>query len=184
MTERPPPRRAGGSHGGGKQILVAGVLIAQSLAAVFFIADVVADFTFDGFDFHSGVEAVVALALGAGVLFGALEMRRVLERARTSETALMAASGAFASMIDAQFDAWELTPAERDVAMLALKGFDGAEIADLRGAAAGTVRAQLARVYAKAGVSNRAQLVAVFIEDLLGGPIGGVKSAGLDSVQS
>ena len=52
--------------------------------------------------------------------------------------------------------------------MLALKGLDVAEISDLRGAAAGTVRAQLARIYAKAGVSGRAQFAAFFVEDLLG----------------
>jgi hypothetical protein len=43
-----------------------------------------------------------------------------------------------------------------------------AEIAELRGAAQGTVRAQLTRIYAKAGVSGRAQFAAFFVEDLLG----------------
>jgi DNA-binding CsgD family transcriptional regulator len=51
---------------------------------------------------------------------------------------------------------------------LALKGLDVAEIAEMRGAAAGTVRAQLTRIYAKAGVSGRAQFAAWFVEDLLG----------------
>ena len=37
----------------------------------------------------------------------------------------------------------------------------------LRGAAQGTVRAQLTRIYAKAGVSGRAQFGAWFVEDLL-----------------
>ncbi|MFN3642142.1 MAG: helix-turn-helix transcriptional regulator [Gemmobacter sp.] len=73
----------------------------------------------------------------------------------------------------AQFRAWGLTPAERDVAWLALEGLDTAEIAGRRGAAAGTVRAQLARVYAKAGVSGRAQFAALFVEDLLAGPVRG-----------
>ena len=43
-----------------------------------------------------------------------------------------------------------------------------AEIAGLRGAQAGTVRVQLAKVYAKAGVTSRTQLLSVFIEDLMG----------------
>jgi DNA-binding CsgD family transcriptional regulator len=71
-------------------------------------------------------------------------------------------------VIDRQFTAWALTPAERDVAFLALKGLDVAEIAGLRGAAQGTVRAQLTKIYAKAGVSGRAQFAAYFVEDLLG----------------
>ena len=37
----------------------------------------------------------------------------------------------------------------------------------LRGAAAGTVRAQLARVYAKAGVRSQSALMALFIEELV-----------------
>ncbi|MEE2868759.1 MAG: helix-turn-helix transcriptional regulator, partial [Pseudomonadota bacterium] len=39
--------------------------------------------------------------------------------------------------------------------------------AQLRGAAQGTVRAQLTRIYAKAGVSGRHQFAAWFVEDLL-----------------
>ena len=70
-------------------------------------------------------------------------------------------------MIETQFDDWRLTPAERDVGMLALKGLDVAEIASLRSAAQGTVRAQLTRIYAKAGVSGRAQFASWFVEDLL-----------------
>lgn len=60
------------------------------------------------------------------------------------------------------------------MALFALKGFDVAEIAELRGSAAGTVRARLTRVYAKAGVSNRTQLLAVFTDDLLAGALPGV----------
>ena len=61
-----------------------------------------------------------------------------------------------------------LTMAEREVGMLALKGIDLAEIARLRGSAQGTVRAQMTRIYAKAGVSGRAQFAAWFVEELLG----------------
>lgn len=60
-----------------------------------------------------------------------------------------------------------LTAAECDVALFALKGCDAAEIARLRGAAQGTVRAQLSQVYAKAGVTSQAGLVSLFLEDLL-----------------
>lgn len=158
-------------RGGGRTSVLAALLIVQSIAAVFFVGDVVADLSFDGFDAHIVFEAIVAAALVIGVLLGGLEMRRTLDRARRSEAAVAAASGALGELIDAYFKRWNLTPAETDVAMLALKGFDVAEIASLRQAASGTVRAQLTRIYAKAGVSNRAQLVSIFIEDLLGGPV-------------
>ena len=51
---------------------------------------------------------------------------------------------------------------------LSLKGLDFASIAKLRNAAPGTVRAQFKRVYAKSGVSNRAQFVLVYWEELMG----------------
>lgn len=157
---------------GGRTRILAVLLVVQSGAAVFFVADVLADLSTRGWDLHHAFEATVALALVAGVVFGGLEMRRAVDRALRSEAALAAASGALAELIEDHFRQWRLSPAETEVAMLALKGFDVAEIAALRQAAAGTVRAQLTRVYAKAGVSSRAQLISIFIEDLLGGPVG------------
>ena len=160
-------------RGGGRTKFLAGVLIIQALAAVFFVGDAIWDFTVTGFDLHLALESLVAMALVLGIGFGALEMRRTLERIRRSEAALAAASGALGELVEAQFEQWKLTPAEAEVALLALKGCDIAEIASLRHAASGTVRAQLTRVYSKAGVSSRAQLISVFIEELLGGPIRG-----------
>jgi DNA-binding CsgD family transcriptional regulator len=42
-----------------------------------------------------------------------------------------------------------------------------ADIAQSRGTSEGTVRAQTAAVYRKAGVKGRAQLFGLFIEDLI-----------------
>ena len=69
--------------------------------------------------------------------------------------------------IDAQFDKWELTPAERDVALLQLKGLRHKEIADLRKTSERTVRQQALSIYRKAGLSGRTDLAAFFLEDLL-----------------
>ena len=69
--------------------------------------------------------------------------------------------------IDAQFDKWELTPAERDVALLQLKGLRHKEIADLRKTSERTVRQQALSIYRKAGLSGRSDLAAFFLEDLL-----------------
>ncbi|MBP7000326.1 MAG: helix-turn-helix transcriptional regulator [Amaricoccus sp.] len=90
-------------------------------------------------------------------------------RAERMSDRLKAASGAFAALVTETFAAWGLTPAEREVALLTLKGFSAAEIAALRGAREGTVRAQGAAVYRKAGVAGRAQLIAHFVDDLLAG---------------
>ena len=76
-------------------------------------------------------------------------------------------NGSDGGHIAVRFGEWGLTAAEGDVALFALKGCDAAEIARLRGAAQGTVRAQLSQVYAKAGVSSQAGLVSLFLDDLL-----------------
>lgn len=149
---------------------LAALLVFQALCTLFFIGDVIQEFRLFGLTWHTGFETVVAVALAAGTLLALFELRRVLESVREAEAAVAAASGAFGAAVLRAFDAWGLTRAEAEVAMLALKGFDVAEIAALRGAAAGTVRAQLARVYAKAGVTNRSAFVALFIEDLLSAP--------------
>jgi DNA-binding NarL/FixJ family response regulator len=80
---------------------------------------------------------------------------------------LSVASGAFAEVLDVFFSQWALTPAERDVALMVLKGLENEQIAAARGSAVGTIRAQTTRIYAKAGVNSRAQLMSVFIEELL-----------------
>jgi DNA-binding CsgD family transcriptional regulator len=69
--------------------------------------------------------------------------------------------------IDAQFDRWGLTPAEREVALLLLKGLSHKEIAVVREASVLTVRQQARSVYTKANLSGRAALSAFFLEDLL-----------------
>ena len=66
-----------------------------------------------------------------------------------------------------RFADWGLSSAEADVALFALKGCSIAQIAALRDAAQGTVRAQLSQVYAKAGVSSQPMLMSLFLDDLM-----------------
>jgi DNA-binding NarL/FixJ family response regulator len=69
--------------------------------------------------------------------------------------------------IDGQFDRWGLTPAEREVALLMLKGLSHKEIAAVRQSSERTVREQARSIYGKANLSGRAALSAFFLEDLL-----------------
>jgi DNA-binding NarL/FixJ family response regulator len=163
MAQPARPSRKGWWH----SLALATFLMVQTVAAFFFVGDAVADLLSDSGDPHSIFEAFVALALVLGVIFGAWALRQTLERMREQERALNTARGALAEVIEAQFTAWGLTPAERDVALFALKGLDVAEIAEARGAAQGTVRAQLSSIYSKSGTTNRAQFAAWFVEDLM-----------------
>ncbi|QQA43624.1 helix-turn-helix transcriptional regulator [Pelagovum pacificum] len=160
--------RADLSTGGRRQSLALALfLVLQVTAAVFFVGDALADFAAGPDEPHSLFEGLVAIALILSVVTGFFQLRHAVGRMRAQERALDTARGELARVIDAQFSGWGLTPAERDVGLLALKGLDVAEIADLRNAAHGTVRAQLTRIYAKAGVSGRAQFASWFVEDLL-----------------
>lgn len=71
------------------------------------------------------------------------------------------------SAIDGQFSRWGLTPAEKEVGLLLLKGLSHKEIADVRGIGEATTRQQARAVYKKAGLAGRHDLAAFFLEDLL-----------------
>jgi len=62
---------------------------------------------------------------------------------------------------------WGLTPAEREVALLLLKGQSHKQIAYTTGRSERTVRQHAVAVYQKSGLSGRAELAAFFLEDLL-----------------
>lgn len=148
---------------------LAAIILAQALCAAFFLGDVVFDIATDGRldGVHMLGEVAATLALVAGVAFLTLELRRLLARMEHMESGLRAARGEMMEVIALFFAHWSLSPAERDVALLVLKGFDNERIAALRGTATGTVRAQSARVYAKAGVDGRAQFLSLFLDELL-----------------
>jgi len=68
--------------------------------------------------------------------------------------------------MDRQFEAWGLTIAEKEVALLLLKGLTHKEIAGIRDVSEATARQQARAVYRKAGVAGRRELAAFFLEDL------------------
>jgi DNA-binding CsgD family transcriptional regulator len=101
-----------------------------------------------------------------------LEVARIQgQRWRSESRAFLAGLG---EAIDAQFSRWNLTEAEREVALLLLKGLSLKEIAAVRATSERTIRAQARSLYSKAGLTGRAALSAFFLEDLLA-PIEGVR---------
>ncbi len=101
-----------------------------------------------------------------------LEIARLQgQRWRSESRALLNGLG---EAIDAQFTRWNLTDAEREVALLLLKGLSTKEVAAVRAGSERTVREHARSIYAKAGLTGRAALSAFFLEDLLA-PIDGLK---------
>ncbi|PKP63233.1 MAG: LuxR family transcriptional regulator [Alphaproteobacteria bacterium HGW-Alphaproteobacteria-8] len=167
MTETPFVVRASR-----QSFMLAALMLAQGICATFFVIDVIGDVEEASatrwLPFHTTLEVAVTVSLVLGVVLGGWMLRDSLRRQRKAERGLSIASGAFADVLETFFDRWGLTLAERDIAMMSLKGLSVADMAAVRGAAAGTVRAQCASVYAKAGVSGRPQLLSIFIDELLG----------------
>jgi DNA-binding NarL/FixJ family response regulator len=130
---------------------------------------------------HIGTELIVLLI--AGIAAG--QLLRLLLRERTAigqlKTDLVAARqesrhwrnqsrelvAGLGAAIEAKFQEWRLSEAEREVGLLLLKGFSHREIAELRQTSERTVREQARALYRKAGLNGRASLSAYFLEDLL-----------------
>ncbi|MGD8803069.1 MAG: helix-turn-helix transcriptional regulator [Gammaproteobacteria bacterium] len=70
-------------------------------------------------------------------------------------------------IIRQQFQNWQLTGGEQEVALLLLKGLSFKEIAAVRDTHEKTVRQQASAIYRKSGVNGRHAFSAWFIEDFL-----------------
>jgi DNA-binding CsgD family transcriptional regulator len=153
------------------------LIVAQVFCALFFGADVLADYLIRGTEqgggepqWHLAVEFVATLSLWAAIVFEVRYIRGLLRRKAQLERSVSIASSAMQDVIDAFMTEWSLTAAERDVANLMIKGLTIGEIAEARGSAEGTVKAQLNAIYRKSGTRNRGDLLSVIIENLLGNP--------------
>ena len=161
------------------------LLILQAACAIFFLWDIVS--TIFGFRtspiswrLHEILEIAASIGLVLGAILGFRAVSQARERASRAERALKTASGAFAEVVENQFQDWGLTSAERDVAWFSIKGFSSSEIASFRGTSEGTIKAQSNAIYRKAGVSGRPQLLSTFVEYLLDD---GAVEARLDTAQ-
>lgn len=174
-----------------KRYFLIGLLLVQVLCAGFFIQDIVIS-VFQipmppiNWELYELIEIGAAFGLVLGVIFGALVVRHSVRDAARARAQLRAASGAFMDLVEERFSEWSLTPAEHDVALFAIKGLSIQEIAGLRETSEGTVKAQTAAIYRKAGVSSRPQLLSLFIEDLINDELNGTgdESTAVQSARS
>jgi DNA-binding CsgD family transcriptional regulator len=146
----------------------------QLACSVFFISDLLSAWLGvlalpGSWRVRESLEIGAALGLVAGLVLNLLALLRIIAERNRAEDRLRVAVGAFQAVLDERFADWGLTPAERDVALFVIKGMSMAEIARLRDASEGTVKAQTNAIYRKAGVTGRPQLVSLFIEDLMDG---------------
>lgn len=162
------------------RVLPLATMLFMAIAALIG-ADIAADYAAGSDTGHILVEGIVmALALlGSVALWAQLrstkqhvsQLSRDLESAkheaeRFRQEAHEALQG-LGEAIDGQFERWALSGAEREVALLLLKGLSHKEAAAVRSTTETTIRQQALAVYRKAGLKNRSELSAFFLEDLL-----------------
>jgi DNA-binding CsgD family transcriptional regulator len=168
--------------------LLIGVLLAFLAVAFLAAIDISADLH-EGADLgHVGVEGGILLVASFGSILLARRLVLMLRHARAVQEEALALAAqlevtraeanrwrseardlirGLAEALDAQFDRWNLTPAEKEVALLLLKGLSHKDVAEIRSVTEATARQQARAVYKKGGLSGRNDLAAFFLEDLL-----------------
>ncbi|MCB9653819.1 MAG: response regulator transcription factor [Deltaproteobacteria bacterium] len=168
--------------------LLALTLVAFLLMACLAAVDLVFDVRQGTTVSHVAIEGSILLVgfLGAALVARKLIQVMRLARAATAEARALAGQLAksaadaerwrreardlmrgLSQAIDEQFDRWQLSPAEKEVGLLLLKGLTHREVAKARSVTEATARQQARAVYKKAGLSGRYDLAAFFLEDLL-----------------
>lgn len=144
-------------------------LAALAGAILFFAYDLAVDVLFEGEfgSLHFVIELIVFVGISIALIVGVRDLRSLRASLRYETERNRAFSGELASSINERMDEWRLSRSEKDVAWMIIKGYRFSEIAEARGVKDSTCRLQATSLYAKAGVSGRAEFVAEIIQPLL-----------------
>jgi DNA-binding NarL/FixJ family response regulator len=159
------------------------ILMGLTFLAIMILAqfDIITDLKEGVTWWHVSIEAFIGLIAGVAFIYlikGIFNLQHLIEDERTLSDKLKKENEKFkqhsksyieglSSTIDQQLNAWQLSKSEKEVAFLLLKGLSFKEIAKVRKTTEKTARTQSAAIYSKAGLANRSQLSAYFLEDLL-----------------
>ena len=137
-------------------------------ASLFFIYDIAVDLH-HGTDSHIHVFIECAVFIGTSIALY-MEIRRVTQLRNTvfiEQGKVARLSGELFNEINKEFDKWDLTLTEKEIAMLLIKGLSMQEIGNLRGVKEKTIRQQATQIYVKSKCANRQEFASHFIEDLI-----------------
>jgi DNA-binding CsgD family transcriptional regulator len=145
------------------------------------VVDLVMDFANHAPIWHLIEEVfVISLAMGL-IVYLAMELKQkkhdmqtLVEKLKTTEYSLTQsttfinnARKEYSEIIHQQFDEWQLSLSQQQIALLLLKGLSFNEIAAIRDTKEKTVRQQASEIYKKADVAGKHAFSAWFFEDFL-----------------
>ncbi|MBK8394264.1 MAG: helix-turn-helix transcriptional regulator [Leptospiraceae bacterium] len=93
--------------------------------------------------------------------------KEVIENLKSKNQKLNEINVNFWNSIQDQFKAWSLTEAEKEIAILLLRGLSNQQVAAIRGKSLKTVENQAFSIYQKSGTTGKLEFIAYFISPLL-----------------
>jgi len=153
-----------------KRIIAWTIGLTLVLNLVFLMKDI-SDDVHEGAGFwHIGPEVLIIIGTVVIAVLALLQVRRMKERADRFQARTKTYAQGLSREIDRQFDEWSLSEAEKEIALLILKGLSNREIAHIRDTSEHTIKQQSSAIYRKSGQASRGELGAFFLEDLLSPP--------------
>ena len=158
------------------RIILNAVIAGMMAAFVFFLFDVMFDLRdhFSDGTAYSTDEVIHLVFEGGAVLalfFGMVSLFKytsfLKDQNIKAQTQLSALKVDFDAYVRTQFAKWQLTVAEKDVALLLLRGLNTSDIAELRSVSVGTIKVQAHNVFGKSGVSSRVEFMALFMDEFI-----------------
>ncbi|MBA6265610.1 MAG: LuxR C-terminal-related transcriptional regulator [Colwellia sp.] len=161
-----------------KDRIIASVLLIIMVLNFF---DVLTDISLGVPMWHVFEESMIVLISGIAGVFLILEIKKRTHNERLLKNKLNASTDElnniteemtlarrqYSQVIHDQFELWQLTQSEQNVAMLLLKGLSFKEISAVRETKEKTVRQQASTIYNKSGVEGRHDFAAWFLEDFI-----------------
>ncbi|MGH1413165.1 MAG: helix-turn-helix transcriptional regulator [Pelagimonas sp.] len=153
---------------------IVAALVVQAVALSLFLIEFVGTvFDFQildiSWELHEIIELISILGLVIGSAVTLMVLRNSQRRVAHVEEQLQYATEAFHSLVLQKFSDWGLSDAEQETALLMIKGFSIAEIAEVKSRSTGTIKAQNSSIYQKSGLAGRAQFMSYFMEELAAG---------------
>ncbi len=141
---------------------------ALAFSSAFFLYDIVVDIS-KGIESntHLALEGLVFFTITAVLFYEILRIIQLGKELKKEKGKVARLSGDLGKVIIKNFEEWGLTETEKEVALLLIKGLSMIEIGRIRGVKEKTIRQQATSIYSKSNCTNRHDLAAIFIEDLL-----------------